>query len=162
MRILSLIMFMFSLSAFSSEYIDASGQVFFKKADGVIEKKPVTLLIPKRGEGQAYLKSGRILVEAEKYFSVDKNGRKIFYMIFDQFIGQKNKEKAVFRGTYIRGTNKALYYGDVFLVGDLEGSEQDLDFELSNLDQSGRSIQYNGGFYFNRDLQQDAETDIQN
>ncbi|MFK7822518.1 MAG: hypothetical protein AB8G05_00050 [Oligoflexales bacterium] len=147
------IMMLISLNAYSEGSIDAPGKVFYKLPDQSIVKRDVVLSVPSRGEGKVFLKQGRIHVEAEKFFSREINGRTVFYVIFDQYPGQSSEDESlVYRGTYTRGTNLALYYGDVFKINRALSSENEVHFELSATDNNFSS-KHVAGFYFKYEIE---------
>ena len=155
MRILVLsIMLLFGANAYVGDSIDAPGKVFYKLPDESIVKRDVVLTVPSRGEGKVYLRSGRISVEAARFFSRELNGRTIFYVIFDQYPGQSSEnELAVYRGTYTRGSNLALYYGDVFKVGRSTAMADQDELHLDLTENSGISPKYIAGFYFKYEIE---------
>ena len=147
------VMFLFSLNAYAEGSIEAPGKVFYKMPDESIVKRDVVLSVPSRGEGKVYLRNGRISVEAERFFSKKINGRTVFYVVFDQYPGQSNEDEAlVYRGTYTRGSNLALYYGDVFKVNRAVSTEEEIHYGLTALDNN-YSPKYVAGFYFKYEIE---------
>ena len=148
MKILGLVLLTigFSLPVFA-ESIDAPGKVFYKMPSGEIAARDAVLQVPSRGQGEVILKGSQSEIVAERFFSKSQNGRTVFYVVFDEFPGRQAGEEAVYRGTYTRGTNKALYYGDVFIVTDDGSSDDNLHFRLSQVEESS-DARYVAGFYF--------------
>ena len=153
MKVLGLIIvaMCFSLTGYAAS-IDAPGQVFYKMPNGEIVKRAATLQVPSRGQGQVVLKGAQSNLVAERFFSKKKNGRTIFYVVFDKFPGKKADQRAVYRGTYARGSNMALYYGDVFIVDENDASGDDLHYLLSEIEEQSRDATYVAGFYFKSEI----------
>lgn len=148
------VLLLVSIKAYAGGSIDAPGKVFYKMPDESIVKREVVLSVPSRGEGSVYLKAGETCIEAERFFSREINGRTVFYVVFNPFPGNSSDEdKAiVYRGTYTRGTNLAMYYGDVFKVNKEVSTDEEIHYQLSALDVNGSS-QYVAGFYFKYEIE---------
>jgi len=153
MKILALVLLTigFSCPVFAQS-IEAPGKIFYKMPSGEIATRNVTLQVPARGQGEVILRGNQNEIVAERFFSRTQNGRTIFYVIFDEFPGRQESERAVYRGTYSRGTNKALYYGDVFVVTDGSSSDEDLHFSLSEVEEESPDARYVAGFYFKAEI----------
>ena len=84
--------------------------------------------------------------EAHKFFHNRKSGRTVFHMIFDSY----NPEHCVvFRGTYMRGSNKVIYYGDLFEFA-CEHGEQ-FGANESEFLKNHPEMKHMGGFKFAKD-----------
>jgi hypothetical protein len=130
--------------------IDANGVLFYQKGEGgEIAVRNMTLSVPPRGEGSITLSSQNspFDLETERFFSKKKKGRTVFYVVFEglrQPGTQGPGSTMVLKGTYLRGSNKALYYGNVYKKkGGLSEKEMS-DQYLSSL----RGFKYGGGFKF--------------
>lgn len=153
MKLILMSLFLWAATGYSSVSVDAPGKIFYKTGDNSIVQREAVLQVPARGEGKVYLKSGRISVEAQRFFSRQLGGRTIFYVIFDQYPGQQNNDLAVYRGTYTRGSNMALYYGDVFTIKNTQSIDEDfLHDEMSLTEQGSFGSKYVAGFYFKSEI----------
>jgi hypothetical protein len=134
-----------NISASDLATIEAHGRVSYKMPDGMLVDRDVSLILPVMGEGSVFLKGGGMTFRANRYFTDHANDRVIFYIVFDEFPGSTEGQIAVFRGTYVRGSNLARYYGDVFL-----GEErQDDDALMKSLDINGdHGFKHIAGFSF--------------
>lgn len=145
--------------------IKAMGEIFFKSSTtSEIIPHPSTLNLPARGEGDISLEIGDKKFVASKFFSVKKNGRVIFYVVFkcNNSLMEQNEEDEtkmhegvhVFRGTYTRGSNMALYYGDVFHK---EGKDLISNFDensiIEEINSGAKGFTYHAGFYFKTDIE---------
>ena len=102
-----------STSVFAAS-IEAPGKVFYKMSDGQIVWRDAVLTVPARGEGDVVLKSGGVDTTAHAFTTRTLNSRTIFYVVFLDSPGAPEGTATVFKGTYSRGTNVALYYADFF------------------------------------------------
>jgi hypothetical protein len=97
-------------------HLKAEGHAFYKEGKK-IEKKLVNLFVPKMGKGKVILEVGGKEAESHGFKTVDVNGRKVFYVVFTDLKGITGAPKDtayLLRGTYMRGDNVAVYYGDFF------------------------------------------------
>ncbi len=97
--------------------VSAPGSVFYKMPSGEIVTREATLLLPARGEGEVKLQYADTEVVAASFSSRKENGRTIFYVLFRDPPGAPAGTEMVFMGTYTRGSNLAVYYGDMFTRG---------------------------------------------
>lgn len=137
--------------AFSTT-LDAPGKVFYKMPNGEIVTREATLEVPARGQGDVRLKGSHTEITARRFFSRSHNQRTIFYVIFDEYPGQQQGDVAVYRGTYSRGSNMAIYYGDVFIMSEEELAQDDLHAKLSEGSQTHDHVKYVAGFYFRAEI----------
>ncbi len=131
--------------------IEAPGEMFYKMPSGELVTRSAVLEVPSRGRGDVVLKGGSQNFVAERFFTKKRNGRSIFYVVFDNYPGRQEGEKAVYRGTYTRGSNAALYYGDVFILSEQVEEQEDLDYLLSDPGADEDSARYVAGFRFRAD-----------
>lgn len=141
------------LSTFSyGASIEAPGKVFYKMSTGEIVKREVSLVVPAKGQGDVILKYAGKQAKAAKFWTAKKFGKTTFNVLFKDVPGAPKEWAALYTGAYLRGTNAALYYGDVYsipkkavdeLLAVAPGTEA-LDLAL---DKAGRH--YAGGFGFN-------------
>lgn len=99
------------------ENVEAPGKVFYKMPSGEIVERKVSLQVPARGEGKVVLKWASGELPAESFSTRKENGRTIFYVRFTNVPHAPTGTVMVFKGTYSRGSNLALYYGDIFVRG---------------------------------------------
>ena len=135
--------------------VTAPGKVFYKTENGELVKRQMSLFVPERGEGNVVLSSENHTFETDQFFTVESKGRTVFYLIFPD--PNHENHKKVFRGTYLRGSNAAVYYGDMYMAycnHDEDGEEELLNAEsieaaiLSNSDDDEHQAHYLGGFAF--------------
>ena len=162
MRILS-ICFILSLLGLSGQLqaATADGEVFYTLPSGEFVEREVTLEVPSRGEGEVVLRGSTTELRTETFFTVQRKGKTTFYIVFETTSPNGKKAKKIFRGTYIRGTNKAVYYGDIYRKsyghgGDDDDHEEDDDDNddwksPAKLDSLG-SKSFVGGFRFAVDI----------
>ena len=134
-----------------AESIEAPGKVFYKMPNNEIVKREVSLRIPARGQGDVVLVGNEELV-ADRFFSKEIAGRTVFYVVFSGFPGAEEGQTSVFRGTYIRGSNKALYYGNVYLVDPQEMPDEEKDIHV--MISGEHNATYVAGFKFAVDIEQ--------
>jgi hypothetical protein len=96
--------------------VTAPGKVFYVK-DGAIVQREASLEVPSRGQGQVILKTASIDLVASSFSSRKENGRTIFYVLFKDVPMAPAGTEMAFKGTYVRGSNLAVYYGDIFKRG---------------------------------------------
>jgi hypothetical protein len=112
----------------AAQSVDAPGNIFYQMPSGEIVTRDATLRVPARGIGNVELIASGGSFVAERFFSREANGRTVFYVVFADYPGASEDDRAVYRGTYVRGSNLALYYGDVF-VTDHRNCETDAAIE---------------------------------
>lgn len=115
--------------------VEAIGRVFYKMPSGEIVDRDVTLVVPFRGQGQVKLLYSRGEAVADSFSTLKENDRTIFLVKFSRVPYAPPGTEMEFKGTYTRGTNKALYYGDIFASG-----------------EANRNLVYTGGFFFKADV----------
>ena len=147
---IALVLALASTSAIAGS-IEAPGKVIYKMPNNEIVKRDVSLRIPARGQGDVVLVGQNELV-ADRFFSKEVAGRTVFYVVFSGFPGATEGQKSVFRGTYLRGSNKAIYYGNVYIVDpqEMPDSEKDIHSMIS----SERNAKFAAGFKFAADIEQ--------
>ncbi len=92
--------------------VDAPGKIFFIDQEGALTKQDATLGVPSRGQGEVTLTGDHWSATSQDFFSIHYHGRTVFYVLFRDF--GHNHRSVLFRGTYLRGTNKAAYWGDFY------------------------------------------------
>jgi hypothetical protein len=110
---------------------------------GELVSREVSLQVPARGQGEIVLKGGEQQVATTKFRTKKAHGRTIFAVAFDNPPGAPEGSTAVFTGTYMRGTNQAIYYGDVYLVTKTDSASDVIEDAWR-----GRGVTHKAGFYF--------------
>lgn len=132
----------------------ADGKVYYKMpTTQEIVKRSVQMKVPAHGKGDLFLVAGDVEIKADSFFHKEHNGRVLFYVIFKNPPHSPANTIKVFRGTYVRGTNLAVYDGEVFAR--TYSSERAMSFistkdifELKNLDKVPTKFTYQAGFFF--------------
>ncbi|MFK7822637.1 MAG: hypothetical protein AB8G05_00660 [Oligoflexales bacterium] len=155
--ILAKIIFLFAFSSFAMEQlIEADGKIFFTNEQGDLVKHAASLSMThgEDGEkGELSLTVGNQTYTTSKYSSRKKSGRTIFYMAFSKDDDFLNQHKAcVFKGTYVRANNLAVYYGDFFRSGADNSEDQEVIQKLLGT-SSFHKYKYLGGFAFKRPIE---------
>ncbi len=136
----------YALASEDVSSVIAQGSVAYKMPSGELVSREVSLEVPARGQGEVVLRSGDWEVRTTNFKSGELHGRKVFVVSFENVPGAPAGTKAVYHGTYMRGTNRAIYYGDVWATAASEEEQQsNQEFELS-LDTA--KLTHVGGFYF--------------
>lgn len=133
--IILLLSFTFSFSALAAE---VPGQIFYKKKDGEVARRDVTLDVPSMGQGEVILKGKNFEWKTTDFWSEKTaQGEVIFTAAFKtEFMGMKST--IALEGTYVNGTNEIIYNGNFYKKDNHDPVNKDIsDFE------------YNGGFTFN-------------
>ncbi len=139
----------FAVSSFASNSVEAPGKVFYKMPNGEIVKREVSLVVPAMGAGEVVLKYGSKSVSTSHFKTVKSLGRTNFIVAFKDAPGAPAGAVAVFTGSYLRGTNAALYYGDIYSVTRSGNEADDLDALLDlDADTDSTKRRYAGGFSF--------------
>ena len=122
---------------------EAEGQVFYKLPSGELVHRDVTLEVPSRGEGDVILRGETTEFTSIKHFTVKKKGKTTFYVIFKETSPEGKVVYKVFRGAYLRGTNQAKYYGDIYVKTQVPGTSTLAEASVGK---------YVGGFWFKADI----------
>lgn len=128
--------------------VTAPGAIVLKNKAGDIVKYDVSLFVPEKGKGQVVLtdSTGKTYT-AHAFQSKHDKGRVVFSVLFLNPPGFPKKTAAIMVGTYVRGNNKALYYGDIFSRPYRSETEEELSLQMD-----GREATYLGGFMFSADV----------
>lgn len=128
---------LFSSSAIANSAVD--GKIFYKMGEEIV-KRNVTLEVPSRGQGEVVLRGDKFEWKTTKFWTVKKAGKTTFIAVFKTQFRQW-KSLIAFKGTYLKGSNKILYYGDMY-------KKPGHTFD----DQSLAGFTHSGGFKFKYDL----------
>ncbi len=130
--------------------VTAAGKVFYVVPEGNMVAREVSLSVPACGQGAVVISSASgWSVETEAFFVKKIHDRTIFYVAFQDPMGDDAHKFLLFKGTYLRGTNVAGYWGDMYDVVLPEGKiETPADAEkLAKMEEDG-SVHHIGGFAF--------------
>lgn len=136
-------LFLGLLLAFSTASYAApiDGQIFYTLPSGEYVERDVTLEVPSRGEGEVVLSGNNFEWRTSNFTSYTKKGKTVFVAAF-QTEFREFKSTIVFKGTYIKGTNQIVYYGDMYKKNGT--TEVDLLSEQND-------FAFSGGFRFSYD-----------
>ncbi len=108
----------FSLGFFAHanhpDHIKAEGTALFKSGTSLQSTK-VDLYVPKKGQGKVILEFQGKEVESDSFRSAEVLGRKVFNVRFTDAPGTAKGTETLLTGTYLRGDNQAVYFGDFYL-----------------------------------------------
>ena len=134
--------------------VEAPGKVFYVDDAGVLVKRDVTLTVPERGEGEVGLSSSKWTASTSRFFTAKYHGRTVFYVVFDD-VGPKHNS-LLLRGTYLRGSNLASYWGDMYTGHCPEGSSLESCVNIAH-HQGQKHWDHAGGFYFKAPVNSDSQ-----
>lgn len=136
----------------------AEGGVFYKMPSGELINRDASLEVPARGQGDVILRSGDLALTAHGFKTAHKGDRTIFYVVFLDPPGAPENTAIVYRGSYLRGSNGAKYWGDVFTkhfekTGELADllknpGVDSLVYDLEIDGNDGQAWHHAGGFWF--------------
>jgi len=115
------------------------GKIFYKLPSGELTERRVTLEVPSRGQGEVVLSGANFEWRTTQFKTVVKNGKTSFIAAFKTSF-MSFKSTMILKGSYLRGSNKILYYGDLYKRDGHKSSE----LSITN-------AQYQGGFKFSFD-----------
>jgi hypothetical protein len=111
-----LILFLLSFNLFATE---VDGTITYKLPNGELVDRVVSIDVPSRGQGEVILRSGDFEWRTTKFWSKEKHGKMIFAALFDTKF-RDTESKLLFKGTYLKGSNKLIYAGDIYKKKDGE------------------------------------------
>jgi hypothetical protein len=133
--------------------VDAPGHVFYKVKEGALVKRDVTLTVPPCGEGELVLSAEGWKASTTHFFTNEVAGRVIFTAVFIKPFGEHSESSLIITGSYMRGTNKAVYWGDMYKTktevepGTIALLKSDPSAALGS-----HNFQHVGGFKFKADI----------
>jgi len=130
-----------------SQYIEAPGKAFYKMPSGELVYRELILQVPDRGNGDVVLKSATEEARTSIFFTRHKNGRVIFYVLFKNPPHAPEGTALLLKGTYIRGSNQAIYWGDMFSKKIQEEKSLSLD-NVEAAEVAAKKWNHLGGFWF--------------
>jgi hypothetical protein len=123
----------------------ADGVVTYPHPNGKLVNRECQLFVPARGQGDVTLKCGKWSATTSEFKTKHESGKTVFSVIFHDVPGAPAGTSALYSGAYLRGSNRALYYGDVF-----SGTGNTLSVESMD------GWNYTGGFMFAKDITADS------
>jgi hypothetical protein len=109
----TLLLSLFLTFSFSGQATPVDGKIVYKLPNGSLVERMVKLEVPSRGQGEVVLSGKNFEWKTSNFWTVKKAGQTKFYAAFKtEFMAQKSV--ILFKGTYLKGTNKLLYYGDFY------------------------------------------------
>ena len=90
------------------------GELFYKKPNGDIATRSVTIEVPARGQGEVVLRNDKFEWKTTEFKTIKKNNRTIFIALFETSFLFFFKSTIGLKGSYINGNNKILYFGDMY------------------------------------------------
>lgn len=125
----------------SSFAASVDGKIVYKLPNGELVKRDVSIEVPSRGQGEVVLSGKNFEWRTKEFKTVKKYGKTIFMAAFkSQF--RQFKSTTVLKGSYLKGTNKIIYYGDVYKKKGHISLQEIVDY---------KGFKYTGGFKFEYD-----------
>lgn len=106
----------FAAASFASTAlsVEVGGRFIYKMPAGELVLRDATLDVPPRGQGKVVLKYSLGSIESDKFRHKTVNNRTVFQVLFMNPPGAPANSAMVLSGTYMRGTNGVIYFGDVY------------------------------------------------
>ena len=133
-----LLTFVLFFANYAAAMVPVDGKIVYKLPSGDLVEREVTLEVPERGQGEVILSGEGFEWKTKMFRSYKIKDRTTFVAAFKGEADGKKFTLAL-SGTYLKGSNKILYYGDVYKT---KGHRL-----LMNL----ASFDYVGGFKFSYD-----------
>jgi hypothetical protein len=131
---LAMSLLLFSSVAFATP---VGGKIFYEiPGANRVAVRDVSLDVPARGQGEVVLRGKGFEWRSDKFWTVKNDGQTIFYVAF-QTEFEEHKATILFRGTYLKGSNLILYYGDFYKKSGHDFVNRDIS-----------DFKYKGGFKF--------------
>lgn len=93
--------------------VPVDGKIVYKLPSGELVEREVTLDVPERGQGEVVLSGTDFEWRTKSFKTLTIAGKTTFVAAFKTEF-QNKKSTIAFSGTYLKGTNKLMYYGDVY------------------------------------------------
>jgi hypothetical protein len=142
------------MPASKSFAVEVKGAVTYKMPQGQLVNRDVILDVPPMGQGKVKWISNGKVSESHSFRTRKVNNRVIFEVLFVNPVGAPPETAMALSGSYLRGTNGVIYYGDFygrkiakdadFAAVEAEWSSSDGIFEQSNASE----WTHGGGFMF--------------
>ena len=98
----------------AAQAVEVPGKVIYKMPAGELVRRDVALDVPPRGEGKVIWKTAHHTLESHAFKTKKHLGRTIFSVVFLNVPGAPKNTAMALVGTYLRGTNEVIYYGDIY------------------------------------------------
>jgi apolipoprotein D and lipocalin family protein len=134
-------LFVSSVALGNTPGVWADGYVTYKHPNGKLVNRECAMFVPAMGIGEVKLKCGEFSTSTSEFSTRQVNGQSIFSVLFRDMNGAPAGTVAKYQGSYLRGSNQAIYYGDVFSSSDSQ----------AKLDSEG-GWTYAGGFMFSKEI----------
>lgn len=146
-------------AATSVHAVEVPGKVIYKMPSGELVRRDVSLDVPPRGQGKVIWKTANYRVESHAFKTKKHLGRTIFSVLFLNVPGAPEGTAMALVGSYLRGSNEVIYYGDVYgkhvtpeMTANPEATLDELTSK-SNFDHGDETDwHYAGGFKFNKEI----------
>ncbi len=149
-QILIVIGLFLSFNLFAVEGVNADGKFFYRMPEGELVKRDASLFVPAMGMGKVVLTMGDYTLESHAFKVVKKRGETKFFVLFLNPPMAPENTVMMLKGTYLRGSNKAVYYGNVY-KGPASGHHHLANFEKGHHGHS--NLRYSGGFMFKKEIE---------
>ncbi len=131
----------------------APGQVFYKTPAGPLVKRELNLTVPPRGEGEITLSTDKWTVSTSHFFSKEIAGGIVFTVVFVKPFPEHSESSLVLSGSYMRGSNAAVYWGDLYKTKTPLTEPMIRLLELTQLSPRGAPfLHHAGGFKFKAEI----------
>ncbi len=148
--------------ATSVSAVEVPGKVIYKMPSGELVRRDVSLDVPPRGQGKVVWKTANYRVESHAFKTKKHLGRTIFSVLFLNVPGAPEGTAMALVGSYLRGSNEVIYYGDVYgkHISNQSEAEQNPEGLLDELLKSHETLDhgdekdwhYAGGFKFGKEI----------
>lgn len=119
----------------------ADGVVTYPHPNGQLVNRKCQLWVPAMGQGVVTLKCGDWSTSTSEFKTLHEHGKVTFSVVFRDVPGAPAGTAALYSGAYLRGSNRAIYYGD---VSSGTGSGLTVDSSIG--------WSYVGGFMFSKEI----------
>jgi hypothetical protein len=144
----------------AAQAVEVPGKVIYKMPAGELVRRDVSLDVPPRGQGKVLWKTAHHTLESHAFKTKKHLGRTIFSVVFLNVPGAPKNTAMALVGTYLRGTNEVIYYGDIYSKICEETPSADVVDEVlaqvtGGADTSGdeeNAWNFSGGFKFGKEL----------
>lgn len=93
--------------------IPVDGKITYKLPSGSLVDRIVTIDVPERGQGEVIL-TGEGFEWKTKIFKAFNSKKQTFFTAAFHTEHMNKKSTVLLKGTYLKGTNRILYYGDIY------------------------------------------------
>ena len=131
--------------------VDVAGHFVYKMPSGELVIRNATLDVPPRGQGKVILKYSSGSIDSDKFRHRTVNNRVIFEVLFLNPPGAPENTAMAMTGSYLRGSNGVIYFGDVYGKSHTAGLTDSLinEFEAGDFTAEGSDWKHSAGFEFN-------------